>query len=209
MNLLTTSSNRLALGLLCVDLMGCKSQMAPLANGYESVTHPTHSSVFDPELPRVSFQFRESSGKTILIWPSLYGVNNVVKGPLAIFVGDTAYVDVDGKTTRPRLFAVKAPELPIDITDEVLRRWSKSTGKDFAEALSRYSLVTPVERDDRLELHLEFWTAEMLSEDKAWPDSGDVRLDWKQVSDIRRAEKIKGVVKKDLRWHTPYIGEKF
>jgi hypothetical protein len=29
------------------------------------------------------------------------------------------------------------------------------------------------------------------------------------VSDILRAVKTKGVVEKDLRWHTPYIGEKF
>lgn len=209
MNLLPALPSCFALGLLCFGLIGCKSQMTPVGNGYENVTHASHASGLDPELPRVSFQFQESSGKTILIWPSLYGVHSVVKGDLAIFVGDKAYVEADGKVTRPRLFAVKAPELPMDITDEVLWRWSKSNGKNFAQALNRFSLVKPEEKDDRLELHLEFWTGGMLSEDKDWPDSSDLQLDWKQVSDIMRAEQRKGVMEKDLRWHTPYIGEKF
>jgi hypothetical protein len=138
-----------------------------------------------------------------LIWPSLYGVNEVVKGDLAIFVGDKAYVSPDPndpRGTKPRLFAVRSPALPLDITDEVLWRWSKASGKDFAKAVQLFSMVTPEERNGRLELQLEFWT-----EEKDWPDTTTFQLDWNQVFDIVREVKENGVVRKDLRWGTPYI----
>ena len=191
--------------MLCLGLTGCQlpKSVAPVGSGYEEVSHPKRAFLDEPPLPRVSFQHRGTDGKTSLIWPSLYGASEVIKGNLAIFVGDKAYVEPD-KVTHPRLFAVKSPELPLDITDEVLWRWSKTAGKDFAKALERYSLVIPEEKNGRLELHLDFW-----SEEKDWPDQSDLQLDWNQVSDILRAVKTKGVVEKDLRWHTPYIGEKF
>ena len=133
----------------------------------------------------------------------MYGVNEVIKGDVAIFVGDKAYVSPDPddpRGTKPRLFAVRAPGLPLDITDEVLWRWSKAAGKDFAKALEQFSMVTPAEKNGRLELRLEFWT-----EEKDWPDTATLQLDWNQVSDIMRAVKGKGTVHKDPRWGTPYI----
>ena len=71
----------------------------------------------------------------------------------------------DPRGTKPRLFAVRSPALPLDITDAVLWRWSKASGKDFAKAVQLFSLVTPAEKDGRLELQLEF-----LTEEKDWPD---------------------------------------
>jgi hypothetical protein len=133
----------------------------------------------------------------------LYGVGEVIKGDVAIFVGDKAYVQPDADNPRgakPRLFAVQSPALPLDITDEILWRWSKTTGKDFARTVDRFSMVTPAEKNGQLELQLDFWTQE-----KDWPDKTTFQLDWNQVSDIMREVKVKGVVRKDLRWGTPYI----
>lgn len=210
MKLLNNFISRVALAMLCLGLTGCQlpKSVAPVGSGYEEVSHPKRAFLDEPPLPRVSFQHRGTDGKTSLIWPSLYGASEVIKGNLAIFVGDKAYVEPD-KVTHPRLFAVKAPELPLDITDEVLWRWSKASGKDFAKALQKFSLVIPEEKNGRLELHLEFLSEGYLSVEKDWPDQSDLPLDWNQVSDILRAVKTKGVVEKDLRWHTPYIGEKF
>ena len=210
MKLLNNFVSRVALAMLCLGLTGCHlpKSVAPLGSGYEEVSHPKRAFLDEPPLPRVSFQHRGTDGKTSLIWPSLYGVNEVIKGNLAIFVGDKAYVEPD-KVTHPRLFAVQFPGLPLDITDEVLWRWSKASGKDFAKALQKFSLVIPEEKNGRLELHLEFLSEGYLSVEKDWPDQSDLPLDWNQVSDILRAVKTKGVVEKDLRWHTPYIGEKF
>jgi hypothetical protein len=210
MKLLNNFTSRVALAMLCLGLTGCQlpKLVAPVGSGYEEVSHPKRAFLDEPPLPRVSFQHRGTDGKTSLIWPSLYGASEVIKGDLAIFVGDKAYVEPD-KVTHPRLFAVQFPGLPLDITDEVLWRWSKTSGKDFAKALERFSLVIPEEKNGRLELHLEFLSEGYLSVEKDWPDQSDLQLDWNQVSDILRAVKTKGVVEKDLRWHTPYIGEKF
>ena len=194
-----------SLAILCAGLAGCASHgtVAPSSIGYEEVGHPTRASSDQPEAARISLRYRRSDGKTIPIWPSLYGVGEVVKGDVAIFVGDKAYVPPDPndpRSTRPRLFAVRSPALPLDITDEVLWRWSKASGKDFGKALYLFSMVTPVEKNGQLELQLEFWT-----EEKDWPDKTTFQLDWDQVFDIMRAVKEKGSMHKDLRWGTPYI----
>ena len=194
--------------MLCAGLAGCMTPnpVAPLGSGYEEKGHPNRSSPA-PADTRVSFQYRAPDGKITPIWPSLYGVGEVIKGDVAIFVGDKAYVQPDAdnpRGTKPRLFAVRSPALPLDITDEVLWRWSKTTGKDFAKAVQRFSLATPAEKNGQLELQLEFWT-----EEKDWPDTSTLQLDWNQVSDIMREVKEKGVVRKDLRWGTSYIEKEF
>ena len=197
-----------SLAILCVGLTSCMTPnpVAPLGGGYEEKGHPNRSTTA-PADTRVSFQYRAPDGKIILIWPSLYGVGEVINGDVAIFVGDKAYVQSNPDNPRgvnPRLFAVRSPALPLDITDEVLWRWSKAAGKDFTKALDRFSLVTPAEKNGQLELQLEFWT-----EEKDWPDKTTVQLDWNQMSDIMREVKEKGVMRKDPRWDTPYIGKEF
>ena len=193
-----------SLAILCAGLAGCMTPnpVTPLGGGYEEKGHPNRSSPA-PADTRVSFQYRAPDGRITLIWPSLYGVGEVVKGNVAIFVGDRAYVSSDPddpRGTKPRLFAVRSPGLPLDITDEVLWRWSKTTGKDFSKATQLFNMATPAEKNGQLELQLEFW-----AEEKDWPDKTTVQLDWDQVSDIMRDVKAKGTVHKDLRWSTPYI----
>jgi len=170
-----------SLAILCASLAGCASQrpVVPLGNGYEEVAHPTRASRSQPETMRISFQHRAPDGKTTLIWPSLYGVGEVIKGDVAIFVGDRAYVSPDPddpRVTKPRLFAVRSPALPLDITDEVLWRWSKASGKDFAKAMEFFSMVTPDEKNGQLELQLEFYTDEV-----DWPDKSTIQQDCYQV----------------------------
>ena len=194
----------LSLMLLTTGLAGCASTrvIVPVGNGYEEVGHPTRATTSQPETARVSFQYREPDGRTVLIWPNLYGVNEVIKDKVAVFVGDKAYEKMDQdhpRTTRPRLFAVNASGPPLDITDEILWRWSRTSGKDFAKAVSLLSLETPAEENGRLAIHLVFWTDE-----KDWPDAV-MRLDWNQVSDLMREVKAKGVVRKDPRWGSTYI----
>jgi hypothetical protein len=199
--------NRLVLyffpAILCLELAGCASSrvVEPQANGYEEVTHPHRYSA--PADVRTSFQHRAPNGNITPVWPALYGVNEVINGEVAIFVGEVAYVSSnpdDPRGTRPRLFAVKSPDLPLDITDDILAQWSQANAKDFAQARKRLSLVTPAEKDGRLELQLEFW-----SNEKYWPDSAALLLDWTRVSDIMRDLKAKGTVRTDLRWKTPFI----
>lgn len=193
--------------VLCLGLAGCLSSpmASPVGGGYEELAHPTRASAEQPGATRVSFQYRAPGGKVTRIWPSLYGVNEVIHGPVAIFVGDKAYISPDPDNPRgltPRLFAVRAPDLPLDITDEVLWRWAKAVGKNFASAQSRFSMIYPESKNGRLELHLVFWTD---GDAKDWPGSATFSLDWAGVSDIMRVVQAKGSVRKDLRWQTQYI----
>jgi hypothetical protein len=195
MKLIKNLAFHLSLAMLGVGLAGCVSHgtVAPLSNGYEEVAHTK----------RVSFQYRAPDGKITPIWTALSGVSEVIKGDVAIFVGDKAYVSPDPddpRGTKPRLFAVRSPALPLDLTDEVLSQWSKKSGKDFTKALDSFSMVSPEEKNGQLELHLEFWTQE-----RDWPDKTTVQLDWNQVFDIMREVKEKGTMHTDLRWHTPFI----
>ena len=208
MKLIKNPAVHFSLAMFCAGLVGCvtPNPVAPLGGGYEEKGHPNRSST-EPADVRVSLQYRAPDGKITLVWPSLYGVGEVIKGDVAIFVGDKAYVQPDANDPRgvkPRLFAVRSPALPLDITDEVLRQWSNKSGKDFKKALVRFNMVTPTEKNGQLELQLEFWTEEV-----DWPDASTLQLDWNQVSNVMRTVKEKGVVRRDPRWNTPYVEGKF
>jgi hypothetical protein len=207
MKLFKKSGPHFSLAALCVGLTGCASPqhsvVTPVGGGYEEVAHPTRASMSQPETMRISFLHRAPDGKTTLIWPSLYGVGEVINGDVAIFVGDKAYVSSDPNDPRgmkPRLFAVRSPALPLDITDEILSRWSKASGKDLTKAGQFFSLVTPGEINGQLGLQLEFYTDET-----DWPDKSTVLLGWDQVFAIMREVREKGAPHKDLRWGTLYI----
>jgi hypothetical protein len=202
---------RVGLILFSLAWAGCKTHttVVPLSHGYEEVSHPHHTLIDEPEPPRISFQYRGSNNVVTQIWPSLYGVSDVIKGDLAIFVAEKAAVDPE-RVTHPRLFAVRAPAMPLDITDEVLWRWSRANAKELTKTFQKFAMVTPAEKDGQLDLQFEFsipnaWRAERDD----WPDTGSLQLDWSQVDDIIRAVKAKGALEKDLRWHAPFIGEKF
>jgi hypothetical protein len=194
--------------VLCIGLAGCASEriVEPLGDGYEQVAHPTRASLNQPETMRIALEYQRPDGKSILVWPSLYGVNEVVKGNLVIFVGDRTYLHPDSddpKGSTPRLFAAKAPDMPLDITDEILWRWAKDSGKEFTRTLQMVSLVAPAEKNGQLEFHLMF-----ANDDKDWPDTV-MPSDWSQVADIMREVKEKGAVHKDARWGTPYLAKEF
>lgn len=200
-----------ALALLCLGSTGCQSDknIARLGHGYEEVVHPRFSTLpVEAPSPRVSLQHRNDAGKVALIWPALSGANEIIRSNLCIFVGDKALTEPE-ITIRPRLFAVEPPGLPLDITDEVLWRWSKANKKDFSFAMDRLILISPTETKNGLSIHLEFVLADGLTADKDLPDKSDLQLDWSQITIIIQAVKTKGVVEKDLRWKTPYIGERY
>jgi hypothetical protein len=153
-------------------------------------------------------QHRNEAGKVALIWPALSGANEIIRSNLCLFVGDKAILEPE-VTIRPHLFAVEVPGLPMDLTDEVLWRWAKVNAKDFAFAMDRLILITPTETKNGVSIHLEFVLADGLTADKDLPDKSDLQLDWAQVTAIIQAVKTKGVIEKDLRWKTPYIGERY
>jgi hypothetical protein len=211
MKLLRDFTACLALATLATTWAGCQTHKSvmPVGEGYEEVSHPTRNFIMldEPTPPRISFQYRSADSTVAPIWSSLYGAGEVIHDGLAIFVGDKAYIESD-RVTHPRLFAVKSPALPLDITDEALRDWSQAAGKDFNTARDRLTVITPEENNDHLELHFEFSAPDELSGPDNWPKQSALRLDWSQVDAMVQAVKTKGFEQKDLHWKTPYIGEK-
>ena len=211
MKLKSAFAPRLGLILISLGWVGCQTHITvvPLRNGYEEVSHPHHALLDEPEPPRISFQRRAADGRVTRIWPSLYGVDDVIKDDLAIFVAEKAALDPE-RVTHPRLFAVRAPELPLDITDEVLWRWAKANDHDFDKSLQKLALITPQEKNGRLELRMEFWGNDTWAAQRDdWPEQGVLELEWRQLEQIMDAVNAKGTLQQDLRWHTPFIGEKF
>jgi hypothetical protein len=211
MKLLRNFTGCLTLALLAPLWAGCQTHksVTPLGNGYEEVSHPNRNFILlaEPIPPRISLQYSNTDSTITPVWPSLYGVGEVIHGKLAVFVGDKAYLEPD-RVTHPRLFTVKSPDLPLDITDEILREWSRVANKNFNTARDRFVSATPEENDGGLELHLEFSASDELAGPDNWPKQVAVRLNWSQVEAIMQAVKNNGIQQKDLAWKTPYIGEK-
>jgi hypothetical protein len=196
---------------MCLGGAGCKTHPTtnPLSAGYEEVSHPYHTLIDEPPPPRVSLQYRDAQGVVTPIWPAVYGGDEVIHDKTIIFVAQKAYMDPD-RVTHPRLFAANAPDLPLDLTDEVLWRWSQVNHRNFPQTLRQFEMITPAEAKGGLQLNLEFWGQDTLGSESAdWPPESSLWLSWEQVADIMRAVKTKGVMEKDLRWHTPHIGEKY
>ena len=192
------------LAILCVSLTGCGSisRVEPLGSSYEEVSYTRHS-FSEPEATQITLQYRKPNGGRIMIWPSAGGV--VVRNDVAVFVGDKAWKQPpfgERWPMKPRLFAVKAPELPLDITDEVLWRWSKQSKKNFTEIFGKDYIRYSKETNNVLEFH--FFIVSIPD----WKEL-NISMEWSQLSDIMREVKEKGVIHKDLRWGTTYIEKEF
>jgi hypothetical protein len=138
-----------------------------------------------------------------VIWPDIDIA--IVKSDVAVFSGYKASTQPNPENPRDtdsRLFAVRAPELPLDITDEVLWRWEQKSGGNFTNVLTRASFVKWEEKDNAVEFHFAVYSP------PDWP-SIVVRLDWNQISDIMHEVKENGVERKDRVQGTSYIEKEF
>ena len=193
-----------SMAILCVCLTGCASgDVEPLANGYKEVTY-TQNSISEPQSHQISLQYTGSNGKQVMIWPSATG-GKIVKNEVVIFEADKAWKlpkPDERWPMKPRVFVARAPDFPLDITDEIVGRWAQASGKDVVKAISMAGIVYFEEKNNELDFHFVFWTT------KNWPDTV-ITLNWNQISDIMREVKEKGVVHKDLRWGTSYIEKEF
>lgn len=188
----------------CVGLTGCmSSSVEQLGNGYYEVTY-IRSSFSEPEAHRITLQYSlGQSQRRTMVWPDTMGIH--AKNGIAVFQAHKASETPDPnnrRATESRLFAVRAPDPPLDITDEVLWRWSKKSGEDFAKIVKTASISYVIKKGDGVEAHFDFFNP---------PDwqSLDVPMDWNQVSEVMREVKEKGIMRKDRVWHYSYIQNEF
>ncbi|MGA2240987.1 MAG: hypothetical protein ABSH11_02975 [Verrucomicrobiota bacterium] len=186
-----------SLAILCVSLTGCGTipSYEDLGNRYVEATY-TSTGLWEPSGHRFALCYKHSDFWHSTIWPDTLGI--IATNGIAIF---SAFVADDPpppdwpRATHSRLFAVKAPELPLDITDEVLWRWSKQSGEDFAKILRTASIANWEQKNGAVEFLFATGTHKDII----------MRLDWNQISDVMREVKEKGVVRKDRVQGTRYI----
>jgi len=194
----------LLIGVGILWLTGCTTKsIESLGSGYEEVTYTQPRIFMEQDAHRFALQYRKPNGGKVLIWSSVPSGPDITND-IAVFVADTARESRDPNQPQAmmrRLFAVKSPEMPLDITDEVLWQWSMKTGIDFAEALKIASIVSLSEKGSQLEIRFAFWN------NNDWPRL--VTLDWNHIPDIMGEVRAKGFVRKDRIWGTSYIENEF
>ena len=184
---------------LCLCITSCSKkseQTQVLGNGYEEVTFTT-SGLGAPDAHQISLQYRGTDGKRIMIWPSLGGVQELIHNDIIIFSGQAAMSPPDSEepqATDARLFAVRAPGLPVDITDEVLSRGTNQSEEGLKKLIEKARIVYPEEQNNGV----VFYFAD-------GPDAYFV------VSNLRCYElsRKKGAVCKDRVWGVDYIKKEF
>jgi hypothetical protein len=184
---------------LCLYITSCEKseQTEVLGNGYEEVTFTT-SGLGAPDAHQISLQYRGADGKRIMIWPSLGGVKELANNDIIIFSGEAAMSPPDPEepqATDSRLFTVKAPELPLDITDVVLARDTNQSEGDLEKLIEKARIVYPEGKDNGVVFH--------------FADGPDVYLNWDQILDIMSDVKEKGTVRRDRVWGVDYIKKEF
>jgi hypothetical protein len=196
---------------LTLAATGCATHQAtiPLSNGFEFVSHPHHTMIDDPPPPRIALQYHPAGGTVTPIWPSLYSTETVVHSNLVLLVAERGFVEPE-RVTHGRLFASRPPALPLDLTDEMLWRWSQTNHRDFGAALQKLAAVTPAAGGDGVDITFQFWAPALVNEAHLdWPDTSALHLSWTQIDELISLVKTKGLTQKDLRWHTEFIGEKY
>jgi hypothetical protein len=200
------SNLRLSLTVIVLSalLEGCSSKSATaLGGGYEEIKIVHKSVLMEPSLIQQQLTHRDASGKRTLVWPWLRSDVFITNGS-AVFLGDrsTTWSANDKRWGQaPRLYVVKSPEPPVEITNEVLRRWARSTGKPEQEVVKSAGLIGgEMLPNGSFDFYFEF-------NGGRWPGT-DIVLDWAQIIEIGKLVRKDGELHKDPELHSDYIGER-
>ncbi len=98
-----------------------------------------------------------------------------------------------------RLFAVKAPDVALDITNEVLWQWAQQSAVNFKHAWRKASISYFEARSDSVVFHFATGPAKDI----------DIHLDWSQIAQVMSAVKASGILRRDPVWGAAYIAKDF
>ncbi len=212
-----------SLAILCVGLTGCGliPRYEDQGGRYAEATY-TYPGLWEPSGHRTALCHSYTTDLWhSTIWPDTFGI--FVTNDVAVFIArKTARVPdpQNREHTDNRLFAVRWPEMPMDITDEVLWRCAKQPGPQLYA-----TLVPPFtdgcwpkwvkQSDTNLVEQIEnpYMYIDLIDETngalKFCGPYYQFHLDWNLVPDIMREVKGKGVVRKDRVQGTSYIEKEF
>jgi hypothetical protein len=189
------------LAIFGMSLTGCGTIPSYEDKGgrYVEATY-THPGLWEPSGHRMALCYEYGGGLWhSTIWPDTLGI--YVNDGVALFTAYAASREPDPenpKATHPRLLAVRAPDIPLDITGEIVRGWAKKTGHDL-NIYGPRTIVHSEQKDDMVEFTFGISASEHAT----------VTMDWNQIADVMREVKEKGVVKKDRVWGTSYIEKEY
>jgi len=166
-------------------LAGCGGTVVkPLSDGYEEVA-VTYRGMGEPEMTQHKLAHRDTQGRQVIIWPWVFSDIFIHDG-VAVFLGEDLGHDV-------RLFAVKPPEVPLDITSQVVGGWAQESGWNVPATTAA---AAPIGGKQTGEGDLEFY----------FEFSGGVQpgtnlvVKWSQVPDMMGHVRAHGVEGKDRKF---------
>jgi len=212
-----------SLVIFCVGLTGCGTIPSYEDKGgrYVEATY-THPGLWEPSGRRMALCYEYGGGLWhSTIWPDTFGIH--VTNDVAVFIARKTARRPDPEwreKTDNRLFAVRWPEMPMDITDEVVWRCAKQPGPQLyatlESPLADGSWPKWVKQSDTNlveDIKNPYMSIDLLEETngalKFCGPYFDFHLDWNLVPDVMREVKGKGVVRKDRVWGTSYIEKEF
>lgn len=181
--------------------VGCGqgSNRKKLNDGYEEVTLTRTSLIGEPALIQTRLEYR-GAGKSAVIWPVVRS-DIFIKDGVAAFVGDRSekWSTLDQRwETGTHLFVVKGPGVPVDVTSELVGRWSRDSGKDSAQAIAAACLIGgKTISADQLSFYFEF-------NGGLWPGV-NMSVSGDQLLDMMREVNATGAQRKDPLFHVTYM----
>jgi len=193
----------LGISICCYLGAGCGSseKVTPLADGFEVATHTPHSILMEPISNVSEFRYRDAKGKTTVVWNHI-GSEVFQKDGISVFSAQKYYLwdKLDQRWgEEDRVFAVRAAELPVDISTEIVGRWAKESGRNVGTTLTNLYLngiMGAKVEGDKLSFHFD-------QSDMNVSDASDILVSWEQIKDMMQFVKEKGIVHKD-----PELGTK-
>jgi len=192
----------LGISICCYLVIGCGSpeKISPLADGFEVVTHTPPNILMEPNHTISKLRYRDAKGKPTVIWSYVYEVFQ--KDGVSVFSAQKYYLwnGLDKRWWQEsRVFAVRATELPVDISTEIVGRWAKESGRNVGTTLTNLyfkGIMGAKVEGDKLSFHFD-------QSDMNVRDASDILVSWEQIKAMMHFVKEKGIVHKD-----PVLGTK-
>jgi hypothetical protein len=187
----------LGISICCYLGAGCGSpeQVTPLADGFEVATHTPPNILMEPGHSISELRYRNSNGTPTIIWDNI-DTEIFQKDGISVFSAQKYYLwDALDKRwgQESRVFAVRAAELPVDISTEIVGRWAKKSGRNVGTTLTNLyfnGIMNAKVEGDKLNFHFD-------QSDVNASDAADIPVSWGQINDMMQAVKEKGIVYKD------------
>ncbi|HXF10261.1 MAG TPA: hypothetical protein VN625_05710 [Desulfuromonadaceae bacterium] len=194
---------------LCVFVAGCSAgpsngrleNFKPIEGGFgygqhSEKTYPMHSAL------RVDLQYRDQSGKTMVVWPYLELIqgNPAITNNVALLVGGKAELYDDGvERLRERLIGFDGPSgPPLDITDPVLQKYCAENGVIFTNVI-KDSFASIIRTNNDVQILFNIIKIGERGPDTINAHDATMTISWHDIEAIMDDVKKNGKLKKE-KW---------